>query len=159
MRFSKILLIVAVIALLPLSCRTKIYSVRGNTVTVKLQDQEIPGQARDDGAPAKIRLQVMGEKLIRVSATPERKFNDRKSLVVLPREDKVSFQVSMEEGLVKVSTSAVTAFVDPATGKIKFTDAAGNTLLDSGEGGLMAFEPIEVEGKKAFSTRVVFGKA
>ena len=177
MRSSKILVIIAILALLPVSCRTKIYTVRGNTVTVNIQDPEIPGQARNDkesalkdilsawknrnkvrtdGGPSKVRLQVMGEKLIRVSATPERKFNDRKSLVVLPREDKVSFQVSMEEGLVKVSTSAVTAFVDPATGKMRFTDAAGNTLLDSGEGGLMSFEPIEVEGKKAFSTRVVF---
>ena len=122
MRFSKILLFAAVLALLPLSCGKKQYSVKGNTVTVKL---EIPGQARNDGQPAKIRLQVLGEKLIRVSATPDKKFNDRKSLVVLPRKEKTPFQVSMDEGIVKVSTSALTVTVDPATGKLKFTDAAG----------------------------------
>ena len=153
MRFSKILLFAAVLALLPLSCGKKQYSVKGNTVTVKL---EIPGQARNDGQPAKIRLQVLGEKLIRVSATPDKKFNDRKSLVVLAQKADVPFQVSMEEGFVKVSTSAVTATVDPATGKLDFTDADGKTLLASGEGGRMVFDPIEVEGKKAFSTRVVF---
>ena len=160
MRFSKILLFAAALALLPLSCGKKEYAVKGNTVTVKL---EIPGQAGNDEVrhgrpdrPSQIRLQVLGEKLIRVSATPDKKFNDRKSLVVLPQKADVPFQVSMEEGFVKVSTSAVTATVDPATGKLNFTDADGKTLLASGEGGRMTFEPIEVEGKKAFSTRVVF---
>ena len=160
MHISKILLFSAVFALLSLSCGKKEYSVKGNTVTVRLQAPALR-QAQEPGGelvepPTRIRLQVLGEKLIRVSATPDRKFNDRKSLVVLPQKADVPFQVSMEEGLVKVSTSAVTATVDPATGKLDFTDADGKTLLASGEGGRMAFEPVEVEGKKAFSTRVVF---
>ena len=161
MRISKILLLAAAIAVLPPSCGKKEYSVKGNSVIVKLQ---IPGQAGNDGEgrhgridrPSQIRLQVLGEKIVRVSATPERKFNDRKSLVVLPRKGKTPFQVTCENGLVKVSTSAVTVTVDPATGKLNFTDADGKTLLDSGEGGRMTFAPIEVEGKKAFSTHVVF---
>jgi hypothetical protein len=107
MRFSKILLFAAALALLPFSCGKKEYAVKGNTVTVKL---EIPGQAGNDEVrhgrpdrPSQIRLQVLGEKLIRVSATPDKKFNDRKSLVVLPQKADVPFQVSMEEGFVKVS--------------------------------------------------------
>ena len=149
MRFSQIVSLLAAAALLSSSCAQKDYAVKGNTVTVQLQ-------APAEGRPSQVRLQVLGEKIIRVSATPDRKFNDRKSLVVLPRKEKTPFQVSIDEGLVKVSTSAVTATVDPATGKLTFTDADGKTLLDSGEGGLMAFTPIEVEGKKAYSTRVVF---
>ena len=77
MHFSKILLLATAVALLPLSCGPKDYSVKGNTVTVKLQ-------APAEGGPAQVRLQVLGEKIIRVSATPDKKFNDRKSLVVLP---------------------------------------------------------------------------
>ena len=123
--------------------------MKDNTVTVKLQ-------APAEGAPSQVRFQVLGEKIIRVSATPDRKFNDRKSLVVLPVKEKTPFTVTAEGGLVKVATSAVTATVDPATGKLHFTDAAGKTLLASGEGGKMAFAPIEVEGKKAYSTQVVF---
>ena len=149
MHISKTLFFAAALVLLPLSCGKKLYSVKGNTVTVNLQNDNA-------GEASRIRLQVLGEKLIRVSATPDKKFNDRKSLVVLPQKADVPFQVSMEEELVKVSTSTVTATVDPATGKLNFTDADGKTLLASGEGGLMAFDPIEVEGKKAFSTRVVF---
>ena len=149
MRFSKILLLATAVALVSISCSPKDYSVKGNTVTVKLQ-------APAEGGPAQVRLQVLGEKIIRVSATPDKKFNDRKSLVVLPVKEKTPFTVTAEGGLVKVATSAVTATVDPATGKLNFTDAAGKTLLASGEGGKMAFAPIEVEGKKAFSTQVVF---
>ena len=149
MRFPQILLLATSVALLSLSCGPKDYAVKGNTVTVKLQ-------APADGGAAQIRLQVLGEKIIRVSATPDKKFNDRNSLVVLPVTEKTPFSVTAEGGLVKVATAAVTATVDPATGKLCFTDAAGKTLLASGEGGQMAFTPIEVEGKKAYSTRVVF---
>ena len=149
MRFPQILLLATSVALLSLSCGPKDYAVKGNTVTVKLQ-------APAEGGAAQVRLQVLGEKIIRVSATPDKKFNDRNSLVVLPVTEKTPFSVTAEGGLVKVATAAVTATVDPATGKLNFTDAAGKTLLASGEGGQMAFTPIEVEGKKAYSTRVVF---
>ncbi|MBQ9193344.1 MAG: glycoside hydrolase family 31 protein [Bacteroidales bacterium] len=129
-------------------CRSD-YKVKGNSVTVELKNIEA-------GGPSQVRLQVMGPKLIRVSATPDAAFNDRKSLVVLPGKGKTPFAVTAEGGLVKVATSAVTATVDRTTGKLSFVDASGKTLLASGEGGRMAFTPIEVEGKKAFSTQVVF---
>ena len=125
------------------------YKVKGDTVTVKLENVQ-------PGAPSQVRLQVMGPKLIRVSATPDGAFHDRKSLVVLPVKEKTRFSVEMEEGVVKVSTGEVVARVDPKDGKLSFTDASGKQLLASGAGGQMSFAPIEVEGKKAFSTRVVF---
>ena len=125
------------------------YKVKGDTVTVKLENVQ-------PGAPSQVRLQVMGPKLVRVSATPDGTFHDRKSLVVLPVKEKTPFSVEMEEGVVKVSTGEVVARVDPKDGKLSFTDASGKQLLASGAGGQMSFTPIEVEGKKAFSTRVVF---
>ena len=149
MRFPQSLLLATAVALLSLSCGPRDYSVKDNTVTVKFQ-------APAEDGPSQVRFQVLGEKIIRVSATPDRKFNDRKSLVVLPVKEKTPFTVTAEGGLVKVATAAVTATVEPATGKLHFTDAAGKTLLASGEGGKMAFKPIEVEGKKAYSTQVVF---
>ena len=125
------------------------YKVKGDSVTVRLENVQ-------PGAPSQVRLQVMGPKLVRVSATPDGAFHDRKSLVVLPVKEKTRFSVEMEEGVVKVSTGEVVARVDPKDGKLSFTDASGKLLLASGTGGQMSFAPIEVEGKKAFSTRVVF---
>ena len=36
----------------------------------------------------KVRLEVMGEKLIRVSATPEKEFSKEPSLILIPRQHK-----------------------------------------------------------------------
>ena len=103
MRFPQILLLATSVALLSLSCGPKDYAVKGNTVTVKLQ-------APADGGAAQVRLQVLGEKIIRVSATPDKKFNDRNSLVVLPVTEKTPFSVTAEGGLVKVATAAMRIF-------------------------------------------------
>ena len=75
MRFPKILLLATAVALVSLSCGPKEYSVKGNTVTVKLQ-APVLRQAQEPAGelvePAKqVRLQVLGEKIIRVSATPD----------------------------------------------------------------------------------------
>ena len=91
MRFPQILLLATSVALLSLSCGPKDYAVKGNTVTVKLQ-------APAEGGAAQVRLQVLGEKIIRVSATPDKKFNDRNSLVVLPVTEKTPFSVTAEGG-------------------------------------------------------------
>ena len=140
---------VAAVLLLPLSCAERDFKVRGDSVTVRLSEPE-------PGGPSRIRLQVMGEKIIRVSATPDKAFHDRRSLVVLPADGKVPFSVSSSDGVVTVATSGVKVAVDVATGKLSFRDAEGRELLSSGGGGSISFVPAEAEGKKAYSTRVVF---
>ncbi len=118
-------------------------------VTVKVQRQV------EDG-PALVRLEVMGEKLIRVSATPERKFADPQSLVILPQEEKTPFAVEREGNVITVATSAVKANVLATTGEVWFTDLEGNAILREEEGGGKSFEPIEVEGTHGYSFRQIF---
>lgn len=139
----------AALILVPLSCGNKDFKVKGDSVIVPLQS------VKEDG-PSQVRLQVLGEKLVRISATPDKVFHDRNSLVVLPQSGNTQFTVESADGVVKVSTSQISVSLDKATGKLSFKDAAGKELLSSGQGGKMAFTPIEVEGKKAYSTTVVF---
>ena len=113
-------------------------------------DQEQPTDVR------KVRLQVMGDKLIRVSATPENQFSDRESLIIVPQEEKASFTVEDAEKAVSIVTSEVKAIVDKTTGEVKFTDLEGNVILAENQGGGKTFTPIEVEGKKQYSVRQVF---
>ncbi len=120
-----------------------------NGVTVKVQ------QPVENG-PALVRLQVMGDKLIHVSATPEKKFADQQSLVVLPATEKTAFEVVQDGDVVTVSTSAVKANVCTATGAVWFTDLEGNVILAEQNGGGKTFEPIEVEGTHGYSFRQVF---
>ena len=60
-----------------LSCQRGV-AVKGNTVTVRISG--------GDGVPSLVRLQVLDEGIVRVSATSDRRFADRKSLVVVPQE-------------------------------------------------------------------------
>ena len=118
-------------------------------VTVKVQNPA-------ENGPALVRLEVMGEKLIHVSATPEKKFADTESLVVLPSEKKVPFEVVRNGETVTVSTAAVNANVSTVTGEVWFTDPEGNVILAEQQGGGKSFEPIEVEGTHGYTFRQIF---
>ena len=149
MKIFRLLTGVAVSALMMAGCTPKDYSVKGNTVTVKVTSP-------NGETPSQVRLQVLGEKIIRVSATPDGAFHDRPSLVVLPQKGKVPFSVKADSGTVTVSTAALTAAVRISDGNLRFTGADGKTFTASGTAPGMHFTPIEVEGKRAYSTQVVF---
>ena len=118
----------------------------GIVVTVK------PQSAND---VRKVRLEVMGEKLIHVSATPANAFSKKASLCVLPAAEATPFSVTEDETTVSLSTTQVTATVDKATGEVTFSDSEGNVILAEDHGG-RTFTPIEIEGTKAYSVRQVF---
>jgi alpha-D-xyloside xylohydrolase len=99
-----------------------------------------------DGA-AKVRLQVYGDKLIRVSATPDN-FSDDNSLIIVAKPEDKGFKVSTEKDNVVLTTAALKAVVDSRTGKVTFFDHAGNPVL-SEQG--RAFAPITVEGTDGFT--------
>ncbi len=104
----------------------------------------------DNGA---VRLQVISPEMVRVSVSPDGKFHDRKSLVVLPQQGCKDFTLSKEEGKVVLSTSALTVEVTKADGTLQFFKADGSPLALDGRS---SFEPLEVEGKKAWSTTVSY---
>lgn len=63
------------------ACSNKVYEKTGDSVIVKVQHKET-------GGPRLVRLQVMGDKLIHVSATADSKFADPQSLIVVPQKNK-----------------------------------------------------------------------
>lgn len=103
----------------------------------------------------KVRLKVMGEKLIRVSATADKKFADPQSLIIVPQEGKTPFEVTENDSLATLTTAALKVEVNRNSGLVKFMDKEGKTILQEDELG-KTFTPIEVEGKKAYSVRDVF---
>ena len=131
------------------ACNLGVCHIDGNQVTVNVRQVEI-------GGPRKVRLEVLGEKLIHVSATPERRFADPQSLVVLPQKDVPEFKVLSRGDTVTVATAAIKANVLASTGEIWFTDSEGNVLLCEEKGGGKHFEPVEVEGTRGWSFRQVF---
>ena len=136
-------------ALLVLGACADVYKVTENGVSVKVQ------QPSEDG-PTLVRLEVLGEKIIHMSATPERKFADPESLVIIPAKEKTGFAVEQNEDTITVSTSEIKANVLASTGEVWFTDMDGKVLLREDEGGGKSFSPIEVEGTHGYSFRQVF---
>ena len=131
------------------ACSNKVYEETGDSVIVKVQQKEI-------GGPRLVRLQVMGDKLIRVSATADSKFADPQSLIVVPQEKQTSFAVVQNGDTIIVSTEEVKASVLASTGEVWFTDRNGELILQENKGGGKKFTPIEVEGTKGYTICQVF---
>lgn len=131
------------------ACSGNVYEQTDNGVIVKVQQ-------KGEQTPRLVRFQVMGDKLIHVSATPEGKFADSKSLIVVPQEKQTPFTVSQSGDTITVSTKEVKAYVLSSTGEVWFTDENGKLILQENKGGGKTFTPIEVEGTKGYSIRQVF---
>lgn len=104
----------------------------------------------------RIRLQVVNENIIRVSATPDREFSGRESLMVNKQAGQTPFTLTEDGQTVTLATSRLQAKVNRQTGEVSFTDALGNPLLAENKGGGKSFAPIEVEGDKGYTLRQVF---
>ncbi len=100
-----------------------------------------------------VRLQVKGDNLVRVTATPEDRFADRKSLIIVPSESRPEFSVASTDSTVSVVTSSVTASVRLRDGAVSFADKDGSTILG---GNTMSFTPITVEGRHEYSSLFTF---
>ena len=136
----KTLLISLIGLLLMSSCASGPIKKNKDGVTVKLQ-QESPTDTR------LVRLSVLNEKIIRVSATPDEKFADKESLVVVPQTKDVKFEVIESDSTVTVATSCMSASVNLSNGQVVFRDSIGKILAAEDPNG-RSFKPIEVEGSK-----------
>ena len=103
-----------------------------------------------------VRLQVVSPEIVRVTVSPDGKFNDRKSLAVLPQKGCTDYEVSDAMGKVHLTTSKLAVDVYKANGEVNFFRADGTPLALEGH---TSFTPTEVEGKKAWSTSVSFADA
>ena len=108
-----------------------------------------------DGA-ADVRLEVVSDGVIRVSADPDGDFARTPSLMRVEDAAKPpAFKVAEQDGHLRLSTARVTADVSLSTGRVMFLDAAGKPILSEVEGG-RSFTPLEVEGKSYLSVRQRF---
>ena len=124
-------------ALVLTSCGGKAVSQKGQQVTVRVE------QTANDG-PKLVRLEVMGEKIIRVSATAADKFADRPSLIIVPQEQKVKYEVVENGDTVRVKTAFVMAHVLKSNGQVWFTNLKGDIILAEQAQGSKTFSPYSV---------------
>ncbi len=105
---------------------------------------------------AKVRVRVINDKIMRVSATPEQEFKADSSLVVLPKfqgnANNPQFTVTEKKGVVEVATSQIKAVINEKNGQVKFYDHNGKELLAENQNG-RTFTPRVTDGVKGYSVR------
>ena len=121
----------------------------GAVAAVGCQRTEVTVQC----ARGSVRLQPVSAEIVRVSVSPDGRFQDRQSLSVVPRQAFKDFKVQEEAGKLELRTSALCVRVDKASGKVDFFRSDGTPLTGDGTS---TFTPMEVEGKKAYSVRTQF---
>ena len=105
---------------------------------------------------ADVRLQVVSDDIIRVTAAPDGKFDRSASLMRVEATGAApKFEVTSEEGKVRISAPGVSAVVDVGDGRVSFFDADGKPLLSEVAGG-RTFTPEKFDGKDYFSIRQRF---
>lgn len=111
-------------------------------------------EARKSTDARHVRVEVMGEQLMRVSATPEKNFSSEPSLITVPQQP-VAFTVVEQGDEVAVKTTRLTAWISKRTGQVRFADSIGTPILSEDTLG-RTFIPIEVEGTSGYTVRQVF---
>lgn len=138
------LILLSVVALAITACGKQDYKTTSDGVIVNVKHHS-------DSEPAKIRLKVMNDDIVRVSATPDKKFHDRNSLIILPdAQQNVNFEVVDCGADVMLKTSALQVVVNKENGTVAFNDANGNPI--SSESEPASFAPISVTDTKGTTT-------
>ena len=106
-----------------------------------------------------VRLQVVNNDIIRVTASPLPKIFEDVDLIRDPAlSPSPQFTVEQSGDTVRLRTATLSASVLKSTGQTWFAKADGSLILSEANGG-RSFEPFEVEGVKAFTVRQVFEDA
>jgi len=123
----------------------------------RIEDGVIVGVKNANENTKSVRLQVINDHIIRVTATPSDSFSTEKSLMVIPgAQTQTAWSLQESDTAVVVVTAFLKAKVLRATGQVTFMDTTGQILLKEQTGGGKSFEPKQVEGKAYFSIRQKF---
>lgn len=140
---------ILVAAMLFTACSAPQYQLSGDGIILN------PGQ-KDKSETNKLRVQVITDEIIRVSATPDKNFPKDSSLIIVPGIQTVPFEVEDAGDSIMLKTARLTVAVSKFDGGIKFKQPNGGVILAEKPGGGRTFSPVMVEGTKGFSVRQLF---
>ena len=141
MKLTKTLLISAVLLMSASGLQAVGFIQKGNYLTVQLKQHQNFG-------PSQIRLQVVSDKIIRVQATAEQGFRDKQSLIIVPQNGKANYKVEEQGEKLIITTAAMRAVLNEATGQITFYDLKDHVLLNEVAQGGKTFKPFTVPDRE-----------
>ncbi len=141
MKPTKTLLVSAALILGAMGAQAADFVQNGNFLTVQLKQHQNYG-------PSQIRLQVVGDRIIRVQATAEQSFRNKQSLIIVPQKGKANYKVEEQGDDLIITTAAMRAVLNEATGQITFYDLKGQVLLNEVAQGGKTFKPFTVPDRE-----------
>src|SRR5688572_9156385 len=102
-------------------------------------------------APRLVKLQVITDRILRITASPLDSFSTEKSLMIADKvRPAVKWTFSESATQLHLSTNQLKASVDKATGEINFTDRNGKPILREGAAGAKSFRKHVLDGSQSF---------
>ncbi|MDR2057617.1 MAG: DUF4968 domain-containing protein [Dysgonamonadaceae bacterium] len=104
-----------------------------------------------------VRLQVITDDIIHVTATPDKHFPEEKSLIaVYPDTKTQGWDIKEAKDQVVLQTATLKALISKKTGEICFTDLQDNIILQEKKEGGKSFEPVSIDERQAYTLRQIF---
>jgi len=103
-----------------------------------------------------VRLQVVSDKIIRVTASPSKKFSGNKSLITVYNSFSKNWTLTEKKDMVILKTPAITATVLLSTGAVSFADKAGNPILMERQYNGRLISPAVFEGENSYGITQTF---
>ena len=141
MKPTKTLFVTAALILGAMGAQAADFVQNGNYLTVQLKQHQNYG-------PSQIRLQVVGDRIIRVQATAEQSFRSKQSLIIVPQNSKAKYKVEEQGDDLIITTAAMCAVLNEATGQITFYDLKDQVLLKEVAQGGKTFKPFTVPDRE-----------
>ena len=141
MKPTKTLFVTAALILGAMGAQAADFVQNGNYLTVQLKQHQNYG-------PSQIRLQVVGDRIIRVQATAEQSFRSKQSLIIVPQNSKAKYKVEEQGDDLIITTAAMRAVLNEATGQITFYDLKDQVLLKEVAQGGKTFKPFTVPDRE-----------
>lgn len=141
MKPTKTLFVTAALILGTMGAQAAGFVQKGNYLTVQLKQHQNYG-------PSQIRLQVVNDRIIRVQATAEQGFRSKQSLIIVPQNSKAKYKVEEQGDDLIITTAAMRAVLNEATGQITFYDLKDQVLLKEVAQGGKTFKPFTVPDRE-----------
>lgn len=126
-----------------------------NDVRVTGNDIIIPISDSSEGTKL-VRLQVITDKIVRVTATAVDSFSTEKSLMVVPVTQNATWSFDQNDSAIVVSTRSLKVNVSTKSGAVTFADTTGQIILQEQSSGGKLFSQTKVEGKSYYTIRQTF---
>lgn len=109
------------------------------------------------GGTRQVKLQVITDRIIHVTATPGSQFDTTASLMVtISGPQTNAWESGEKDDVAWIKTKAVYATVNESTGEVQFNDLYGRPILQEQAGGGKSFTPVTVDGEDLFHIKQSF---